>query len=162
MKLCLSTTCDYRDIAQPLNSFSKNKSRKDGLHPVCKVCIKKHKQKYLSNPKAKENQNITLRKYNQSLKGRFLTYKKSAKKRDLKFELTLEQFKEITTMKCYFCNEFSKGKEFCGVDRYNNQLGYEWGNCIACCDVHNFMKKDMDPEDFKQACLKVTKWFMKV
>jgi hypothetical protein len=85
---------------------------------------------------------------NQASKGRYRTYKKSAKRRELIFTLTLEQFTDITNNTCTYCDQFSKGKEFTGIDRLVNTEGYNLANCIPCCDVCNFMKSDMTVSEF--------------
>jgi hypothetical protein len=80
-------------------------------------------------------------------------YIESAKKRDIPFNLSKEQFKELTSSRCYYCGclpkmiKFRKYKnkenynwgdyQFNGIDRIDNNLGYIKGNCVPCCRTCN-------------------------
>jgi|SRR6266404_2568500 len=57
-------------------------------------------------------------------------YQRQARERGLRFELTLEQFKQIVFQPCYYCNEWGQPR---GVDRRNNFEPYLPGNCVSCC-----------------------------
>lgn len=107
-----------------LDNFWKNKSNKDGYSGICKRC------------------------YNTTVKGRYNIYKKGAKKRKLVFSLTLKEFEEITSKKCYYCNEFSLNKNYSGIDRIDSKKGYEKDNVIPCCEICNKMKMDLNYFDF--------------
>ncbi len=89
----------------------------------------------------------------------YASYKKGAKKRDLEFEITKAQFKEITTKNCYFCNrepEQGKGKnplaygDFIhnGIDRKENHKGYTLENSIPCCIRCNWAKGTLSKDEF--------------
>ena len=75
-----------------------------------------------------------------SLQGtvKYSEYKKSAKKRDIKFELTHEQFSVLLKGQCYLCGDFDK----IGVDRVDNTMGYSANNCKPCCQECNTLKWD--------------------
>jgi hypothetical protein len=89
-------------------------------------------------------------------------YKKNAGYRNLPFELTKEQFREITKQDCFYCGAppsrlhkrlISNGAYLCsGVDRADNEIGYTIKNSVACCTTCNMMKKCMSAEQFLQAC----------
>src|SRR6266446_9758842 len=51
----------------------------------------------------------------------FVRYQRQARERGLRFELNLEQFKQIVFQPCIFCNESGKPR---GIDRKNNFEGY--------------------------------------
>jgi hypothetical protein len=72
----------------------------------------------------------------------FVRYQKQAENRGLRFELSLEQFKQIVFQRCVFCGETGYGR---GIDRKNNFEGYIPGNCQACCARCNRFKSD-EPE----------------
>lgn len=94
-------------------------------------------------------------------------YNDGAKKRNLEFLLTIEEFKKLTKENCHYCNCEPKtisrvrGKStkdakdrgqyiFNGIDRVNNSNGYLLENCVTCCKLCNQMKLDMSYEDFMQ------------
>lgn len=86
-------------------------------------------------------------------------YTKNAKEKNLQFNLTINEFKNITQQHCYYCNkppiQNVKHKNLTngnyshnGIDRKNNMLGYILENCVACCTECNYFKKDKDHETF--------------
>lgn len=110
----------------------------------------------------KELQNINKLKSDKdsSLKSLLWSYKKSAIRRELDFELSLEQFRVITSGNCYYCGcspkkNFSRKDTisvtpypYNGIDRVDNSKGYVLGNVVSCCDVCNFMKRTLGYEEF--------------
>jgi len=91
-------------------------------------------------------------------------YSGQAKKRDLVFELTKDEFSGLILQNCYYCgappsNLFKKyqrdnsaGHEFLlynGIDRIDNSSGYVSGNCVPCCIRCNQAKRDMSFSQFK-------------
>lgn len=105
----------------PINNYYKNSTTADGHSGVCKYC-----QSF-------------------SLYGRYNMYKKGAKARNLIFDLTVDQFDEITRQECYYCGEYSGNyfdKSFSGIDRIDSSKGYESNNVVPCCDMCNRMKLD--------------------
>ena len=82
----------------------------------------------------------------------FLTYKNGATKRNLQWILSEEEFADITSKNCYYCNaeptEKKKKKEFTsrkmnGVDRVDPNIGYNPTNCVPCCKICNYMKQEL-------------------
>lgn len=179
-KICSSKKCELAGKEQSINNFSKNRHRKDGFHTECKKCKslyekeywiktkdfppKKNKQKMRSLKWYNLRKNTTEYKervhdYNQSLCGRFSMYKiGSAKKRNFLFNLTLDQFDNITKQKCYLCGEYSKGKNFCGIDRIDSNIGYSIENCQPCCDMCNYGKSDWSQQEYEDHCLRVVQY----
>ena len=91
----------------------------------------------------------------------YIQYKCNAKTRSHSFNLSKEDFREITSKSCAYCGSvpkpyYAKNRSvinvvpyLCnGVDRMNNKIGYEVGNCVPCCDLCNYMKRSMRVEDF--------------
>lgn len=73
-------------------------------------------------------------------------YKKKAKERKKDFELTKEQFNEIVKQNCYLCGgNNSKG---IGIDRFDSNIGYILENCKPCCSYCNYMKNNLEYNDF--------------
>jgi hypothetical protein len=83
---------------------------------------------------------------------RYPEYRYNAKKRGIDFKITVEQFKEITSKPCHYCNGFSTNRNpksrGNGIDRKNSDVGYEINNCVPCCATCNFIKNNMGYEDF--------------
>lgn len=91
----------------------------------------------------------------------FKTYQRSAKDRDLLFDISFDRFVELTSSNCNYCNikPFSiiknktKNKNgdyiYNGIDRVNNALGYIESNCVPCCKICNAAKGEMTLGEFK-------------
>jgi hypothetical protein len=80
-----------------------------------------------------------------------------AKKRNLCFELTKEEFERLILSNCYYCGEKPSNKKrsqkkdyftYSGVDRKNNALGYTFDNCASCCGECNRLKGSMSHDKF--------------
>ena len=122
---------------KPLNQFWK--AKKNTIAKTwgkCKSCMSKRR---------KEN------KWDDSLGVRYHNYR-NHNKRECRagqvFDLTKEQFDALTAQLCTYCNSYSPGKQFCGVDRVDDMVGYTPDNCVPCCGVCNFMKSNMSRADF--------------
>jgi hypothetical protein len=98
----------------------------------------------------------------------FKNYLRDAKRRDLNFDLTLEQFLELTKQNCYYCEATpskimhnrrikDSGYIYNGIDRLNNDEGYTLTNSVACCKECNYMKSSMSFESFKSKIEKIHK-----
>lgn len=78
----------------------------------------------------------------------YLNYVRSAEYKNLKFELSKDEYKSIIQHPCYYCGTFKEGKSFSGIDRRDQTLGYTVSNCVPCCEMCNFMKKSLSEEVF--------------
>ena len=86
---------------------------------------------------------------------RFNGLKRRAKDRDIRVELTLDQFKQITAKPCVYCGRFTKGKKHTGVDRIDSNLDYTLSNSAPCCRFCNLAKNDLSVEEFVGNVLRV-------
>lgn len=99
----------------------------------------------------------------------FNQYIYGARQRGHDFSLTRDQFREITKLPCSYCGAlpqpvYSRNRKvlevipyLCsGIDRVNNGLGYEVGNCVSCCSLCNLMKRGLHVEDFKKHVQKIS------
>lgn len=87
-------------------------------------------------------------------------YRASARERNLVFELSKEEFRELTSSNCFYCDVEpsalrynSKNKTptpytYNGVDRKNNSIGYITSNVVSCCKMCNFVKGARDDDVF--------------
>lgn len=89
----------------------------------------------------------------------YLNYKTRCKKKNLKFELSRNEFDEIIQSNCYYCgiepSNFFKNRKnidlslkYNGIDRKNPTKGYEHDNVLPCCGDCNYMKLDLSFEVF--------------
>lgn len=107
----------------------------------------------------------TFKKGEAGLNNLYSSYKYSAKKRQLDWNLSLEDVRLVTTQNCYYCNiipqqvifahknrtketiEYSK-YIYNGIDRIDNSLGYLKNNIVPCCKSCNIAKRDLSQEEF--------------
>lgn len=88
----------------------------------------------------------------------YYIYIKNAEKRNIKFELTKDQFKKLTKEDCFYCllppNKKIKYKQYKGeyiyngVDRIDSNKDYTQNNCVTCCTTCNMMKTNMNALNF--------------
>ena len=92
-------------------------------------------------------------------------YRRMAEKRALTFELSLERFAELTQQNCYYCDRTpsnfhirTRGNgvyQYNGIDRLDNNKGYEEGNVVTCCKRCNYMKTNMGLSEFLEHLTKI-------
>lgn len=102
----------------------------------------------------------------------YRVYKKSAKIRNLTFDLSFELFNEIITNNCAYCGaaptipttqKYMKARQFTsdpdvgfnGIDRVDSNKGYTQENCVPCCIKCNNMKWDYSKQDFLEHIRKI-------
>jgi len=89
-------------------------------------------------------------KYLRRLKNIYKSYINSAKYRNLKFELTQEQFCSLLNKPCFYCNDIAFG-----VDRIDSFIGYQLDNVVSCCGICNHMKMQHSQKFFITHCKKI-------
>jgi hypothetical protein len=109
----------------------------------------KHREARLAKVKEYTKKNwetikLTKKKFSQSPAGRLVTYRRSAKSRGHQFTITPEDFFKIIADNCHYCGI----KNSNGVDRKDSGQGYIEGNCLPCCKICNFMKRDLPYDEF--------------
>jgi len=106
--------------------------------------------------------------YSMSSKKRlFRRYASDAKRRDLSFSLTFDEFMELTKSNCTYCDRKPSSVQkadggngdyiYNGIDRIISNLGYKLENCLSCCSVCNLMKGSMNRGDFMNQIKKIYK-----
>lgn len=94
-----------------------------------------------------------------SFNGLYSRYKQNAKRRNIDFELTKEEFRIITQGNCHYCGIEPRTEYTCdksvfgyytynGVDRINSCLGYINSNVVSCCKNCNYAKRNLNYDDF--------------
>jgi len=104
---------------------------------------------------------ITLPEGDAAFNKLYAKYETGATKRGLNFDLSKEQFRELTEKNCYYCGvepqqimrPSTKGLGngvyvFNGIDRRDNNQGYTYANCLPCCGNCNRAKAGMSYADF--------------
>jgi hypothetical protein len=83
--------------------------------------------------------------------------KHGAKSRGYSFTLRSERVRELVLLPCYLCGAAPSQVTNCpghppfvhnGLDRIDNKLGYDEGNCAPCCTACNRAKSTMSIEEF--------------
>lgn len=95
-------------------------------------------------------------------------YRDGAKRRRHSFLLTFEEFKQLTAGNCHYCGappaqryKNKKNLTYCtynGVDRVDNEVGYELDNCVTCCGVCNKLKGTLDTQAFLAAVERIHRY----
>lgn len=87
-------------------------------------------------------------------------YKRNSMRKNLSFELTLDQFKILINNKCHYCgiepskiytrkdNAFETFILYNGIDRKDNFNGYSEDNSLTCCEICNRAKSNMSYDEF--------------
>ena len=180
--------CSHCKRELPTNMFYKDSSTKDGFASLCKDCKREQeanrrekRQKWIEENREKirardrmpenkekrkqyreshkEEERARRKRYNITLNGRYGIYKQNAKQRNIPFNLTIEEFDNITQQPCFYCGGFNgehDGIPYSGVDRVSSNVEYVTDNVISCCETCNKMKLDHDLHDFLEHVKKIT------
>jgi hypothetical protein len=99
----------------------------------------------------------------------YYLYGYKSAKRGLKFELTLEEFSNLTKSPCYYCgaepSQVKKYKKangnyiYNGIDRFDNAKGYIKDNCVPCCKQCNTAKMEMSADEFADWIMRAYRHF---
>lgn len=107
-------------------------------------------------------------------------YKSAAKKRNLEYKLTKDEFKELVSKNCAWCgstpiawnryynkdgsraaksttDDWAKEQTIFinGIDRIDSSQGYYKENCLPCCEQCNRMKLDYTEQEFLSQVKKI-------
>lgn len=130
------------------NAFEYNKINND--KKMCKDCNKIVDSDNLKNNKCLNCYEI----YNKLQQNRnpkdpivckLLDYKKSAKIRNITWNLTDDDAKAYFQNKCHYCNKLGG---YNGIDRVDSNKDYSKDNCVSCCKFCNIMKYTYSSKQF--------------
>ena len=116
----------------PKHEFRKNSLRKSVVGSSCRSC-----------ERIREN----------SAGGRYKSYKRNAKQRNIDFNISKEEFMRLIIDKCRYCGEY--GNPYNGVDRVDNRKGYTVSNCVSCCEWCNKIKMSHTIEEMMDHIKKI-------
>lgn len=107
-------------------------------------------------------------------KRKYSATRHGAIKRGFSFEITLDEYIEISTKSCRYCGEvphtkvyaytrrrYTKGIDadvfvvMASIDRIDSSGGYTKDNCAPCCVMCNRMKTDLDESEFLDKVSKI-------
>lgn len=77
----------------------------------------------------------------------FREYASGAAKRNIEFNITLDEFTACVTKPCYYCKAY-KETEVLGIDRVDSFKGYSKENILPACETCNSMKKQLSMKEF--------------
>lgn len=148
--------CKICSIEKTCDSFHKMKKGLHGVRTVCIECRKEEKREYMSrdyviekNKKYYQDNKEVIRertnKHRKTLNGQYHEYKKSAKKRNIQFELTQTECEPFFNSSCHYCGDIYEGL---GMDRLNNKIGYSLNNIVPSCYRCNIMKHTSSKDEF--------------
>lgn len=86
-------------------------------------------------------------------------YKTGAKNRGLPWSISESEFARLNGLPCTYCGRPPHAKyyqggrpdsayTYTGIDRLDNRLGYEPGNCVPCCGTCNNAKGSLTAAQF--------------
>lgn len=83
------------------------------------------------------------------------SYRKEALKKKLNFDLSKEEFFNLSQQHCYYCDCLPKNRKvreedfvYSGIDRIDNKKGYQIDNTVPCCKICNIAKNNLELEVF--------------
>jgi len=87
------------------------------------------------------------------------TYKRRSLQKGFPFNLSKEEFREITSRNCFYCGVEPKQKAgptkkgygyyvYNGIDRIDSTKGYEKDNIVTCCGQCNISKNNYSYDEF--------------
>lgn len=95
--------------------------------------------------------------------------KGTAKRRGIKWDLTKEQIRRLTKQPCFYCGvepaqicspkTYNGAYIYNGLDRINNECGYEINNLVPCCKSCNRAKSTKTTEEFKAWAVRLYEHF---
>ena len=135
-------TCTICCFVFPMADFV---GQKEGV--ITKSCIRcRNDNKKQDVKRDKVHREAMARIADQKPDRKYHIYQKSAKERNIAFELSKEQLIEITAKGCYYCDE----NENSGIDRLDAAVGYIESNSVSCCKMCNYLKGSLDVTTFLQ------------
>ncbi len=133
--------------------FYKNKHTADGFNHICSICSNKVTNTYRNKNKKRLSAQRKMRR--QSVVGKFQAYREKACARNIGFDLSFDEFQSFWKKPCSYCGS---NIETIGIDRIDNNKGYNLDNCTACCSLCNKMKIHYDKSFWFEHMKKILKY----
>ncbi len=113
---------------------------------VFTICLKCRKNQQDRNNN--EYRKIYSQELEQKKESKLTRYKYKAKNRNIKFELTDDEFYNLINQNCHYCGEKNITKPYNGVDRVNSYEDYTKENSVSCCSACNYFKNGFKKDIF--------------
>ena len=121
--------CSKCGLRKGYKDFPKNRYQNSGLQTYCKKCRREFRATVGKH---------SIDKYKKTV-GRYSEVRLSASRRKIPFALTKEQFHDLVIQKCHYCQgDLPLWRS--GLDRIDNDKGYEVGNVLPCCSWCNMAR----------------------
>lgn len=150
MKLCSIKDCNNKFLARDFCSKHLARFYKHGnpnylaYNTTCSVldCNKKHVGKgFCSRHFAKYRREVGYTtSYERKPKARYTSSKRYANNKGLVWELTFEEYINLISKNCTYCEGPLSSRV--GLDRLDNDLGYNISNVVPCCKYCNSIRSD--------------------
>lgn len=101
----------------------------------------KTKKNYKSTVDYKTKDLVNIKKYKRT-SGRFNSAVGYAKHRGKIWKLSKEEYLDLISKPCYYCNLINDVETGVGLDRIDNSKGYIAENCLSCCALCNMTRGD--------------------
>jgi len=134
---------NYEKVAEYNMNSRQHRIERVGIDEYLKQNAENAKNWRDNNPdKVQQNNEAKINSYDLQ----YNVYKRSAELKQLDFDITLEEFKEIVNQPCKYCGVIrDRGTaQFNGIDRDDSGIGYLNGNCVSCCTMCNYIKKTLN------------------
>lgn len=126
--------CRVCNDVQPVTEFYK--SAKSGLQTYCKTHQKERTEAWRKINQLHVNADARKRAHRPGT--RYKSAIRHARRRGLSFSLTRLEFDGLISQDCVYClGKLPKVTVGGGIDRIDNRVGYEPGNCLPCCNLCN-------------------------
>ena len=142
--LTKTQTTNKRLCVKCSKEFDFFKTTKGTESQKCQSCFETQLKVELSREPRKRNYKAEM--FN-NMKCHYAHYIKNALVRNKEITIQFEEFCNIITQPCYYCNDIIEG-EINGIDRLNNDIHYTLENCVPCCKICNRMKLYYHPTFF--------------
>ena len=104
-------------------------------------CASCYKQRYYRNhlDKERETRKRDAKYYNRTPSGRYKRAVFTAKKREIDFHLTFDDYSTLVIKPCHYCSS-AVNPTGVGLDRIDPNKGYAVSNVVPCCGACNVMR----------------------
>lgn len=122
---------------------------------------KEKARKRREDPNFEYNELQRLKKNNQNLRTRFNTAIHRVARKNLPWNLSFEQYCELLSHPCFYCNKKLNEETGTGLDRINNNptIGYTPLNVLPCCGTCNNTRADKyTSQEFKIMIMALLKY----
>lgn len=117
-------------------------------------------EKYLQTEKGKQNTLAARKKRRVHINtqarlrkrgvGRFTYVRGCAVGKGRVWTITQEEYESITALNCHYCGHRNDVEAGIGLDRLDNERGYELDNVVSCCAICNLVRGDrFTPDEMK-------------